>query len=334
MSGATDLPAFVAGRGGSSTRVLRAAGIVEVELRDADGWLPLERMTSLYEAAARELADPYFGLTFGRSVPLRAYGPLSYVVLNAADVRTALENLSRYTSRLSVSGAVVRLAQQGDAARLVFELPSSAPDASRQYVEAHGAILCVMMTALAGPDWRPREVAFAHAPVGDSREVERILACKVRYCAALQSITFDAAYLERAVPGADRDLLPLIERQLGDVLAVSAEDAFVAEVGKEIARVLCDGKPSIARVARRLAMSPRTLQRRLLGLGLRFKTLVNRTRIELAKEYLVPSGPSVTEIAFLLGYGELSAFDRAFRRETGKSPTGWRKQHANHDSAT
>jgi AraC-like DNA-binding protein len=53
--------------------------------------------------------------------------------------------------------------------------------------------------------------------------------------------------------------------------------------------------------------------------------VVNDTRTELAKEYLVQGGPSVTEIAFLLGYSELSAFDRAFRRETGVSPTGWRR---------
>ena len=71
-------------------------------------------------------------------------------------------------------------------------------------------------------------------------------------------------------------------------------------------------------------MSPRTLQRRLHASGHRFKSVVNETRTKMAKEYLAPGGPSMTEMAFLLGYAELSAFDRAFRRETGMSPTAWR----------
>ena len=125
-----------------------------------------------------------------------------------------------------------------------------------------------------------------------------------------------------------------IEKQIAEVLGTRVEDRLVSEVRNELARVLCDGKPDIRSVARRVAMSPRTLQRRLQQCGVRFKTLVNQTRVELAKEYLVRNGPTVTEIALLLGYGELSAFDRAFRRETGTSPTRWRRDvGARQDSA-
>ncbi len=157
VSGATALPAYVAGNGGSAARVLDAADVVAAELRDADAWLPLGRMALLYESSAAELNDPYFGIAFGRTLPLQSYGLLSYVVLNAGDVATALENLARYTERLSVSGADVELVVDGPIARLLLTLRTGDVDACRQYVEATVAVLCVMMGALVGDDWRARD---------------------------------------------------------------------------------------------------------------------------------------------------------------------------------
>ena len=62
VGGTIALPAYIAAHAGSPSRVLHEAGVVETELRDTEGWLPLDRMAALYEAAARELRDPYFGL--------------------------------------------------------------------------------------------------------------------------------------------------------------------------------------------------------------------------------------------------------------------------------
>ncbi|MFT4569329.1 MAG: AraC-like DNA-binding protein [Hyphomicrobiaceae bacterium] len=328
IGGTATLPAYIDARGGSGLRVLHAVGIVEAELSQPEGWLALDRMAWLYEAAAEELNDPQFGLSFGAIVPLQSFGLLSYVVLNAADVETALKNLARYSGNLSVTGINAELTVADDVARIAFTVGLPDPDRHRQFFESTALVLCVMMKALAGDDWKPREIWFEHAPVDsfDSIEgVEARLQATVRYQAERNSIFFDAAYLARAVPNADRSLLPVIEKYVGDVIGRGESDPLVTRLRDELARTLCDGSPDIGHVARRLATSPRTLQRQLQLRGLGFKSLLGEVRTELAKQYLAQPGLAVTEIAFLLGYGDLSAFDRAFRRHVGLSPRGWRR---------
>jgi AraC-like DNA-binding protein len=75
-------------------------------------------------------------------------------------------------------------------------------------------------------------------------------------------------------------------------------------------------------------MSPRTLGRRLQEQGTTLKALLDDTRRRLALEYLRNRAHTLTEIAFLLGYSELSAFNRAFRRWTGSTPMQYREHAA------
>ena len=112
----------------------------------------------------------------------------------------------------------------------------------------------------------------------------------------------------------------------GDLQSVAGRD-FPARVCGEIAEMLCDGAPGVAAVARKLAMSGRSLQRRLADHGTSFRELLQRIRFELAEEYLAGSDLRVSEIAGLLGYSEANSFTNAFRAEKGLSPTQWRKRH-------
>jgi AraC-like DNA-binding protein len=102
------------------------------------------------------------------------------------------------------------------------------------------------------------------------------------------------------------------------------ETDFLADVRRAIADAIRDGDPRLARVAAKLAMSPRSLQRHLEEEGAVFKALVDDTRLRFALGYLRDRGHTLTEIAFLLGYSEVSALNRAFKRWTGVTPLGYR----------
>ena len=106
------------------------------------------------------------------------------------------------------------------------------------------------------------------------------------------------------------------------------EDAFICTVSRAIAELIKDGNPSLTRTAKKLGMSPRTLQRQLKTRHVEFKTLVNDTRRHFAQSYLRDRKTSLTEIAFLLGYSEASAFNRAFKRWTGLTPLAYRRKDA------
>jgi AraC-like DNA-binding protein len=142
------------------------------------------------------------------------------------------------------------------------------------------------------------------------------------------AIELDAADLEHPVPQADRRLLPIVQRHLEERLASARDDEedWLTSVRERIALEVCDGPPSIETVAARLALGVRTLQRRLGERGIVFKRMVDDVRRDLALRYLADGKSDLTEIAFLVGYSELSAFDRAFRRWTGSTPKQYQRQ--------
>lgn len=335
VGGTVLLPAYLSQKGGAVPRVLLEAGVVAAELREPLAWIEMDRVGRLYESAAQELADPNFGLRFGGEMPLHAYGLLSYVVLNAPTVQVALDNLLRFARHLAGAWDA-SLVHEGARMRIRFAYPTDRPDEYRHYVESNGAVLCVMMKALAGATWTPSEVCFQHG-IGDAgRDPGAFLGAPISFGRPANEISFESRVLERVVVGAHRTLLPMLETQANELLsepglepeARPIGDRLVLDVQGEIVRSLCDGPPQLGRIARTLAMSTRTMQRELQKRGVRFKTLVNETRHRLALAYLEQPELSVTEVAFLVGYADLSAFDRAFRRVAGMSPRQWRLQRA------
>ncbi len=338
VAGAAALPAYVTERGGVTARVLHDAGVEAAELADPQAWMEIDRLGALHEAAALELDDPDLGIRFGRTIPLHAYGLLSYIVLNAPTVETALLNLVRLATHLTAPALKASLRTERGLAILEFMQITDAPDDCRQYIESSGALLWMVLRALAGPQWKPTEIRFQHGKGASERNAEALFEAPIRYRCRANCLLFPAADLRTVVVSADRNLLPIVEKRVAELLAAASDrddgaaattaDPLVFAVREEIARCLCDGQPELVRVARRMAMSSRSLQRRLGERGLRFKRLVRDTRHELACEYLQHSELSVTEIALLLGYAQLSVFDRAFRAVADMSPSRWRRMAA------
>jgi AraC-like DNA-binding protein len=314
--------------GGRPERVLAKAGLVMAELRRPDRAIELRAMVALFEAAAEESGDDFFGLHLGQSVPLRSLGELSYVVLNAPDVGTAMRNLERYLG-LYMTGASVSIDIEAGLVkhRLLFDDPSLFP--RRQFVELNAAMAHDLLKSVAGSDWSPDHVQFEHDPPRSVDEYTAVFGAPVRFGCSTSCLAYDAEWMTRPVLGADRSLLPIVEKHVREILGRSAgESDLAAAVGESVAECLCDGSPSISVIARGLAMSARTLQRRLEESGTCFRDIVDDVRRRLAAEYLRDDDTSVTEVSFLLGYSELSAFHHAFRRWTGSTPRLYRKRLA------
>ncbi len=325
--GAAGILEAVAAGGGSSVRVLAAAGLAPDDFADPDRMLASERMLTLFDAAADELGDDAFGLHLGETYDFGAIGALSYAVLNAPSVGTALQNFERY-ARTHWEGSRLGCEVEGHEARLVHDVGLPGRERARHYAEGAVVFGIRIVRRLIGVDWSPRQVLLGHPRPARTAEHARVIGVPIRFDAPVSAaLVFDAEVLERAVPDADRRLLPIVQRHLEERLAATTADGgWLAAVRETIALRVCDGPPSIEAVAERHALSVRTLQRRLGEHGLVFKGLVDEVRRELALRYLADAKSDLTEIAFLVGYSELSAFDRAFRRWTGSTPKQHQKQ--------
>jgi AraC-like DNA-binding protein len=178
---------------------------------------------------------------------------------------------------------------------------------------------------LAGDRWTPRKIHFAHEAPARASEHSRIFGCRVVFASEANALVFEHDFVERAVPAADEKLYRVLkrhmERMLGDA---PRRDDLAGIVIRAIGQAMAEGEPKLKRIAARLAVSPRTLERRLKARGASYRALLDDTRKRFAVSYLSENRHSLSEIAFLLGYSEVSAFNRAFKRWTDSTPSEYR----------
>jgi AraC-like DNA-binding protein len=179
---------------------------------------------------------------------------------------------------------------------------------------------------------RPLEVVLPYARDRFSEEVEAALKAPVRYGGAQLELAFRsevaALPLSTANPSLHNVVAAHAEAALSRLLREKTPEvdpsALIAEVRAAVVARLEAGDANLPDVAEAVGLSARTLQRRLSEAGTSLRELVDEARREAALQELERDDVSITEVAFLLGFSETSAFDRAFRRWTGKAPAEYR----------
>jgi AraC-like DNA-binding protein len=310
---------------GDPDQVLDSLGLDRAALSRPDGFIACADFARLLEEAARATGDECFGLHFGEQYHPKNIGPFIYVVLNSPTVGAALDNTVRYL-KVHNEAAEVSLALEGHRASLRQSLIGLPVEDARQQSEYGLAVALNTIRMMVGSRWVPLEVQFGHRAPRDTSEHVRVFGAPVSFACPTNALVFEREFVERQVPAADERLYPILRRYLEQVLQeMPREDDALASVRRVVGEVMREGDPKLSEVARKIAMSPRTLQRRLREQGLDFKKLVDDTRRRFSLSYLRDPQNTLTEIAYLLGYSEVSAFNRAFKRWTGSTPVSYRR---------
>jgi AraC-like DNA-binding protein len=307
--------------------LLREAGVGPRELADPDARIPFARNVALFERAARESGDSALGLAYAIQLPWQDLGVVGYVVLHSATLGAALANACRYHAIQQTSGgATLEVGPRLTRLRYTPGDPSIGPHAQNsEIVIAMYTRLCREAAGFA--TWAPREVHFRHRAPADPGPQRRFFAAPVHYRRDEDAMILATADLRAPMKTADPDLLAILLRHAERSLAeLPAADDFLAGVRRAVIDELGAGEATIERIAERLETSARSLQRRLREEGRSFKELVAETRLALARRYLADPSLSLTDTAYLLGYSDLSAFSRAFRRWTGISAIELRRR--------
>jgi AraC-like DNA-binding protein len=176
-----------------------------------------------------------------------------------------------------------------------------------------------------GPSFSPVEVSVTHPAPNCRGDYFGLFRCAVRFDAPRPEFVLDSAQAEAPLPAASRELAIANDDILTDYLQTLDQSGVVSRVKKAIIEHLPSGTPSAEIIARDLFMSARTLHRRLSDARTSFSETLDAVRRELAAQYITDPTRSLSEISFLLGFSELSAFSRAFRRWTGQSPSAARE---------
>ena len=325
LTAATGLIDAIARGGGHPDLTLRTVGLDRSVISQQEGFIPCAVFAQLLEAAAEDTQDPCFGLHFGERYEPKNIGPLVYVVLNSPTFGAAFDNIGRYL-HLHNEAARVSRTVEGSWAYLRHELVGLAVEHPRQHAEYSLMLSLNTLRLMAGSQWAPVEAQFAHKAPNDWSEQTRVFGCPVSFDCPTNALVVAREFLDRQVPAADERLYPIVRRYLDGVLQDGPkEEGVLAAARRAIVEIMRDGDPTLSGVAKRMGLSPRTLQRRLDDLGMTFKRLVSETRHRSSLNYLRDPKHTLTEIAYLLGYSEVSAFNRAFRRWTGSTPSAYRQ---------
>jgi AraC-like DNA-binding protein len=319
VSVTTGLCDAIAAAGGQTDRVLRSAGVERSLLLRPHGFIRSSAFSRLLEESARSTGDSCFGLNFGARFDPEDIGILTYVIVNSPTVAAALRNVERY---LHVHNHAPRVSFriEGCRAYLRYLLTSAGNGTIRQHNEYSMAVLVRTLRAAAGEAWMPQEIQFTHDR-GTACDYDGIFGVPVQFGCAANALVVERDFVERCIATADPKLYRALRRHLDLAFAgTRPEDAWLESARHAIAVSLECGDLTLEGIAAKLGMKGRTLQRRLKAHGVVYRDLLDDARRRLALEYLKDRRRTITEVAFLLGYSELSAFTRAFKRWTGAAP--------------
>jgi AraC-like DNA-binding protein len=314
--------------GANPDHLLHTIGVRRSVLENADAFIATSSFTALLEEASRATHDPCFGLHFGERLDPRDVGALAYLIFNSPDVGTAIANTERYL-QIHNSAAQVAFSMEGERGYLRYLVAERTAQPMRQHNEYSMAVAARTFRLLAGIQWAPLEVQFAHQPPESTAEHSRVFGCPVLFGYPMNALVVEHDIVQKIVSAADERLYRILKQYVERIRAeMPQERDLLSSVKRAIVESMAAGGPKRERIAKALAMSPRTLERRLKERGVVYKQLVSELRGQFALDYLKDRQRTITEVAFLLGYSEVSAFNRAFKRWTGFTPMAYREQSA------
>ncbi len=301
--------------------VLSAAGLKGDALTDPNARVSVVAMARLWKRAAERVGDPAFGLRATKHVRQTTFHALGYSVLASSTLQEAMERLVRF-NRVVSDVATLDLVREGDHVRLLVLLRPGYESGGREAMDAILSLLTRALRLLSGQDFALSSVEMRRSEPTDRAPYENFFRCPLKFDSAVDALSFPDRLLQQPLPAGNPELARFGDAAVRDYLARVQNGTVVDRVRAAIAeRMGTQLSPEL--VAKKLAMSVRTMQRSLREHGTSYEALLRDIREELACGYLKEKRYSVTEVAFLLGYENIGAFARAFKRWTGVSPSDY-----------
>lgn len=280
---------------------------------------------AVWQTFSELIDEPATGIfNFMKSVNTAQLAPSVLAAYHARNYREALSRMERYKQLCSPER--FHIEEEGEICTIQVEwLRSTMPAPALVDAMAFASLLQIGRHGI-GRSIDARLVEFTH-PLGNPMILEDFFGCEVRFGALHNRLTLNRSDLDLPFISYNAELLeiltPALDLSLGEQ---QRRDSITETVKKILKHSLPGGRSDVQRVAGELAVSERTLQRRLTDQGTSFKELLTQARREMAREYLLDPSVDIKEVAFLLGYEELNSFYRAFRHWEGDTPSNWRSE--------
>ncbi len=321
-------------RGGVDTYILSRDYPDEVQnLLEDPGTLTPNTLNLILNACAESSGDDNFGLHLVDLVDQTMFGPLGYLLANAPNYDRLLYFAEIYYHTLYRSAAF-KLKKGEIVCSLEFHVQGISRLSQRHHNEWSLGFFAVFFSRQIGQEWLPLRTEFTNEAPADMGELKRIFGDDITFNAPRTAFEFEREILSRKINTSDSRFLEILTDQAEALLqGVVQPESLEATVRLQILELLESDGANSSDIARRMAMSRSTLKRSLAVRGLTFRGLRDEIIKDVACKALLETEAEVGTVASKLGYSELSAFDRAFKRITGMSPTMYRRAHQDSNPA-
>ncbi|MBS0450629.1 MAG: AraC family transcriptional regulator [Proteobacteria bacterium] len=297
------------------------AGLAAEQLRQP---LTPEQSDRFFVVAYEQVGNPAVGLALGMRMEPELFSVVGFAAMSSPTFGVALSRIARYNALVSACELELAVSGSQTEVRMRFDGPARSYDRCRLDIQT-GSLLC-FGRRFTERQIVPVRVTLRGEPPGYAPLYAQTFGCQVLFGQAHDAIVFGnddlALPLVSANPSMASIFIEAAERGLADHarggpgIAQGVREALLKLLGGEL--------PTIAQVAGELCISERTLQRRLSQEGVKFSTLLDEARLQLASRYLDAGRASLTEIAYMLGFADPNSFFRSFKRWTGVTPDVYR----------
>ena len=299
---------------------LADVGICRANLDDPDARIPVTVWATVFRQALEQQPMNNAGVRLATVTPFGAFPLIDYLIATSRNVGEGLSRFARYL-RLTEARSVPCLREDEDPIRVLLvgcDTPLSA--------EFTVTLNLLQFREETEGRFRATYVSFCHTP-DDVVEIERVLGCPVYTAASWNGWALSREMYQLPLRRRDPALGSLLQKQADAALArLPPIEGVDLEIRQALASRVGGGDTRIRTIARTLATSARSLQRRLAAAGISYQQLLDLARKDAAERYLTESPLSIGEVGYLLGYSEPAAFTRAFRRWNKETPQAFRQR--------
>ncbi len=300
--------------------LLKKANLTLQQINNASLRLSVRDQIRFLNLVADALQDEYLGFRIAQLPDIRELGFLYYISASSGILSDALQRLARYSGIANEGVSLKYLG--GRTIGIRFHYVGVSRHLDRHQIEFFAVMLVRLCRQLAGIRLVPVRVRLMHRRNGNPSELNEFFGSKVEFGAPIDEVAFAPAIKDIAIVSADYHLNKLLITYCEEALArqPSKRSSFRASVENAIVPLLPHGNAALDAIASQLGLGKRTLARRLALERLTFSVVVDDLKCNLAERYLADDDLSISQVAWLLGYQEVSSLTHAFKRWTGRTP--------------
>lgn len=292
-------------------------------------FLPISQYLDLLEWCSLQLDDPHLWLKIGLETSPVDVGLVGYLYKNSATISDLFDAIERYQV-VYMTGMYWKFDRRGSLCEGRYHINHKYNEGVRHDIEFSVGSIVQLFSREAGTEEFLKEIQLPYPPAAPIDTYSKLLNAPIYFDQHDTCLIFDEQLLKLPLGESDPRLLYLLKQQIEETMKeIEQKNEFVDEVRLLIATTVGDASFDLKKLCQQLNVSTRTLHRKLKKHDMTYMSLREEIIRDLAKDALTKTDASITEIGLNLGFSEVSAFIRFFKKGLGVSPLQYRNKYVN-----